>query len=281
MFCVNIGTLTSDKPVQKPAKPKIDPTAVPRGIPGVNLKQQLTRADGRPADSDLPSLEEERQKQDDSIQRFIDTHVQRHRDWNRGYCDATWRPITPPLESSSKSSFMAAAPRYNPLPTPPPSVDSHESNGEARDSPLPLLDDENGIKVEHTSAPLDVSGERPAFSYRRRYARGGRLLIDRRGLKRKLSDIKESGTTQAFDRWDFDHESDEDGEIVRIDPFENFRMRIRISLQSPTASRDAQEIARLRRSIAEAGGVNGNPTAADKVHPTLPKGNHALQVNGS
>ena len=77
--------------------------------PAVNgMKPPLPRADGRPADSDLIQLDEQKAKRHASISRFIDENLVKHQLWNKNYVDGTWRPLTPPLEVPSRSAFRTA-----------------------------------------------------------------------------------------------------------------------------------------------------------------------------
>jgi enhancer of polycomb-like protein len=159
----------------------------------------------------------------------------KHRTWNAGWVDNTWRPITPPLESASKSSFRAAVTEF--LPTPPASASSERS----QDS-LTMMEqnakqeDRSALAVRYASPPLEISAPRPSF--RRRVGRGGRLWIDRRGLSRKpLSFLDEDANDRLLERLEYDVDSDEDAEIYHTDPYDNWNIRYRMLYSIPT-SRD-------------------------------------------
>jgi enhancer of polycomb-like protein len=222
--------LTAVQPVQKP-KPKVDASVAQRGIPGMGMKPQLARATNLP-ESDLVSLQEQKEKKDEEIQRFIDENLHRHQAWNKGYVDLTWRPITPPLEQAPKSGFRAAKTEF--LPTPPAS-DTSEQSGEnanadegnrreTRSQTRRASKTEPAAVVRYASPPEEKPFQgRPSF--RRRVGRGGRMMIDRRGIKRpREEDIDEV----VLDRFKFDRDSDEDDELYPVDHYDTAHMRYRV-----------------------------------------------------
>lgn len=208
--------------------------------------------DGRPPDSDLVSLEEVTEKKHEDIQKFMDDLASKHRNWNKGWADSTWRPITPPLEQPRRSSFRVATTEY--LPTPPASIAS-ESSGERMDvdEPTPKAFDKGTVKVRFASPPSEPVPE-PQPRFRRRRGRGGRMMIDRRGVKRPF---QEDVDERVLDRYKYDRDSSEDEEVYPYDPYDNAHIRYRVVSGSPDQSRNAQQQAQMRRSIAEAPMTNG------------------------
>ncbi|KAF2756083.1 hypothetical protein EJ05DRAFT_89392 [Pseudovirgaria hyperparasitica] len=185
--------LINQKPAQKP-KPKAEPNMAQRGVPGLGVKTPLPRADGRPFDSDLLSLQDQKARKKESITSFIDDNLNKHQDWNKGYVDMTWRPITPPLEQSLKSTFRPAI--VVALPTPPASeegepmdIDETTVGKRRRDS----------FDVQYETSrvpPWENPEKRPSF--RRRTGRGGRVMIDRRGIQRDRDNANEFYAPRAY-----------------------------------------------------------------------------------
>ncbi|KAF2841544.1 hypothetical protein M501DRAFT_1014342 [Patellaria atrata CBS 101060] len=235
--------LINQKPSPKP-KPKLDPASLQRGMPGMASKAQLARSDGRAPDSELVSLQEINQKKEEEVQRFINESLIRHQNWNKGWTDLTWRPITPPLESSSKSQFRAADVQY--LPTPPASISEEGDAGVRSGTATPkTVGKGNVVTIRYVSPPLDQpSQSRP--SYRQRRGRGGRLMIDRRGVKRKA---EEANLPLAEGYW-YDQDSDEDDEIYHVDPYDTMSLKYRVMLAASRAPIDptAQNV-NARRSL--------------------------------
>lgn len=263
------------QPSPKP-KPPLNAT-VHRGMQGSGLKPQLTRADGRPPDLDLISLQETKARKDEEINRFIEESLIRHQNWNKGYVDVTWRPITPPLDSASQQkSFRPAVTEY--LPSPPASAsDEGDKAKELPTLPMPqqtpnqpaqplsrpqsagsmmvynaqrkAFENNSEITVRYSSPPSEnfLAPSSRAPSFRRRVGRGGRLMIDRRGVKRRNpeeNNLFDGVDDRYLDRFKYDIESDDEDETIVTDPFDSMSIRYRVALfASPAASR--------QRAIAE------------------------------
>ena len=90
------------------------------------MKPQNVRSDGRFVDSDLVQLEEQRTKRVEAIDSFIEDNLVKHQKWNVGWVDATWRPITPPIEQAAAKSDFRTVFTETQLPTPPASVSDEE-----------------------------------------------------------------------------------------------------------------------------------------------------------
>jgi enhancer of polycomb-like protein len=255
--------LVNQKPVVKAPKPDATVIRIPGMIPKVSL-----RPDGRLPDSDLQLLAEDRMKRDAEISTIIQESMAKHRVWNSGWVDNTWRPITPPLEMASKSSFRAAVTEF--LPTPPASASTDRSH----DS-LALVeqdfkaDDRSAVAVRYASPPLEIGAPRPSF--RRRIGRGGRLWIDRRGLSRSTqSAFDEDADERLLERLEYDVESDEDTEVFHTDPYDNINIRYRMLFSMPTIRDPAQQ----QKLLEEAQRRNAN-TMANGVKAVLPPGHGA------
>jgi enhancer of polycomb-like protein len=220
-----VHSLTPSQPAPKP-KPRQDTHAVRVGIPGMSQKPP-NRPDGRFVDSDLVYLEDQIAKRSEAIDNFVEDNMQKHQKWNFGWVDETWRPITPPLEPPGSKSDFRPVFTSSQLPTPPASLSS-----EGAGDPMDLAQEDKqfeprrSTRISYTAPPGDVPfAEQPR--YRRRIGRGGRLMIDRRGVKRqKTSELDE----RVADRYKYEYESSEDDEIYPVDWTDTLNTRYRIMI---------------------------------------------------
>ena len=209
---------------QKPQKKKsVDLSAQRPAAPQLRMPQ---RPDGRFADVDLVLLQDVLADKERQIQEDIENRIAQHKQRNEGYLDMTRAPLTPPLEENVGSSFRTATTEY--LPTPPASISSEHSGDLAIDSGLPEPSKDQAVAVRYASPSYDGPyGSQPSF--RRRIGRGGRLMIDRRGMRVPW---KEGLDDTVADRYKFDHEDDDD-EVPSyvMDPYDiaSMRYRARIS----------------------------------------------------
>ena len=117
----------------------------------------------------------------------------------------TKAPLSPPVEVNTRSSFRTAMTEY--LPTPPASISSEHSSENVANTGSPIHGkDDISIAVRYASPSYGgLCQSQPSF--RRRYGRGGRLMIDRRGMpmqsKEGLNDI-------VADRFKYDRDDDDD-----------------------------------------------------------------------
>jgi len=179
----------------------------------------------RAPENDLVQLSELQAEAEAKLQQQIESKKEQHKRWNDHWADATWRPITPPLES------LEDPPRWAPLlfpdtayPSPPPTLPSEGS----RDEDVEMTD-QSPIKEEDTSAgaavadfepekvfhipgafPID-DDPRPSFkrdsapACRLRYGRGGRCYLEAR-KKREYGAISagvvsDSDSDDEMDDW--------------------------------------------------------------------------------
>ena len=175
------------------------------------------------------------------VQHTIEARKDQHKRWNKSWIDATWRPITPPLDTPEDP------PKWAPLlfpedayPTPPPTL---PSGSPTRDEDVEMTD-QAPVKEENTMAgatpepefifhipgayPLDdepsVSIKREAApACRLRYGRGGRCFLEAR-RKRPFGQIS-SGVVS-------DSDSDDEGEdYYPVDPSKIFEYRCHTNLR--------------------------------------------------
>ena len=201
------------------------------------------RSDGRPADADLILLSDLLAEQEKLLTQEIDSKITKHQQWNAGYIDMTKAPLTPPLESDAGSTFRTATTEY--LPTPPASISSDHSGDVALDFNALNIGKADSVAVRYASPSYDghCHGQ-PSF--RRRYGRGGRLWIDRRGFRPPST---ASFDTSGADRFKYDDDDDEDETpMYFVDSFDAESMQFRAKF-CPTQSSQGMQ---ARRAHVEA-----------------------------
>lgn len=248
--CLRIP-LTWWQPAPKPKVHRIDTQAAPRGIPGMGSKPHVTRPDGRLVDSDLVYLDDQLAKKSEVIDGFIEENLMKHQKWNVGWVDATWRPITPPLEQPSAKSDFRRVFTDSQLPTPPASVASEEaSDAMGMEKANSQLEPRRSARIRFATPPDDVP-YKDQSRFRRRTGRGGRVMIDRRGMKRqKLEDSNESDE-RVDDRWKFSGDSSEDEQVYPVDWTDNLHIRYRIMIERQGEKQHAQQAAAQNRRAIE------------------------------
>ncbi|KAF1933620.1 uncharacterized protein M421DRAFT_415968 [Didymella exigua CBS 183.55] len=251
--------LITQKPAPKP-KPRPDLERVRQNIPG--MKPQVTRADGRIIDSDLVYLEEQQAKKTEAIDTFIEDNLVKHQKWNNGWVDATWRPITPPLEQAAAKSEFRTVFTESQLPTPPASVSDDEGadsmavvRTNAPDTPR------RNARIRFGTPPDDVPFQDQS-RFRRRIGRGGRVMIDRRGVKRQKVESSQLDDRVA-DRWKYSGDSSEDEQTYAVDWTDNLHIRYRIMIERQGEKQHAQQAAGAARKSIE----NNNRSASGHLMP--------------
>ena len=204
-------------------------------------KSQPTRPDGRLVDSDLVYLEDQQAKKNELIDGFIEENLMKHQKWNVGWVDATWRPITPPLEQvASKSDFRRVFTETQ-LPTPPASISSDEhGDAVAVDQSSKQLKPRRSARIRFETPPDDVPYQDQS-RFRRRTGRGGRIMVDRRGVKRQK--IEAEVDERVADRWKFAGDSSEDEQLYPVDWTDNLHIRYRIMIERQGEKQHAQQAA--------------------------------------
>lgn len=206
------------------------------------------RSDGRSAEVDLVRLSDLLADQERLISEQIEQKILQHQQWNLGWVDMTKAPLTPPLETDSGSTFRTATTEY--LPTPPASVSSEHSSDAATDFEALNINKSDSLAVRYASPSYDgPCHSQPSF--RRRFGRGGRLWIDRRGMRMPS---KQGMNSPVSDVFKFDDDDDEDEvQVYYHDPFDAESMQFRARIFPPVPS---QAQIQARRAHMEAQGVN-------------------------
>lgn len=171
----------------------------------------------------------------------------KHQKWNVGWVDATWRPITPPLEQPASKSDFRRVFTESQLPTPPASVSSEEAADAMAVERARQIELRQNPRMRFGSPPDDVPYQDQS-RYRRRTGRGGRVMIDRRGLKRKVDEgpVDERIT----DRWKYAGDSSEDEQVYPVDWTDNLHIRYRIMIERQGEKQHAQHQAAAAAAAA-------------------------------
>lgn len=228
------------------------------------MKPQNTRPDGRLVDSDLVYLEEQQTKRTEAIDSFVEDNLSKHQKWNVGWVDATWRPITPPLEQASARSDFRTVFTESQLPTPPASVSEDGANAMEVDTVKQQVDPRRNAPMRFGTPPDDVPFQQQS-RFRRRVGRGGRIMMDRRAVQRP--DGVGRVDDRTADRWKFSGDSSEDEEIYPVDWTDNMHIRYRIMIERQGEKSTPQQPAAgaPRRSID-----NHNRSASGHLMPPTP-----------
>lgn len=260
----DLDLLINQKPVEKAPKPE------PRApIPGTLPRVPMPRA----PESELHLLADDRLKREHEVNAIIQESMGKHRAWNSGMVDHTWRPITPPLEVGFKPSFRAAVTEY--LPSPPNSASGDDAAQQheqlqqlqqERSAPQREKPADDRSPFRYVSPPPDTGD--PRMSFRRRVGRGGRMWVDRRGPSRNSALYKSSlgggpgagpnaladaaALREQLERLEYDVDSDDESDEVHInDPYDNLNIRYRIIFTVPPVPRGDQHAAAAQQRMVE------------------------------
>ncbi|KAL8665849.1 MAG: hypothetical protein Q9202_001972 [Teloschistes flavicans] len=247
---------------QKPQKKKSQDLTIQR-TPSTQLRLPQ-RPDGRFADADLVHLQDVLAENERQMQEEIGMRIAQHKQRSEGYLDMTRAPLTPPLEESTVSSFRTATTEY--LPTPPASISSEHSGEIAAESGSPEQNRGQALAVRYASPAYDGPYQSQP-SFRRRIGRGGRLMIDRRGMRLSW---KESSDDLVADRYKFDHE-DEDDELPTylVEPCDIASMRYRARMSGLPQGYQAQAAKRQMDAAANQTG-HGQQSRPPILRQTAP-----------
>ena len=225
------------------------------------------RSDVRSTEADMVTLQDVLAEKENEIEREIEQKISQHRKWNEGYIDLTRAPLSPTLEQGTSSSFRTAVTEY--LPTPPASVSSEQS-GDPLPDVHPNRVKDNSVTVRYASPTYDGPFHTQP-SFRRRIGRGGRLMIDRRGMHLPS---KEGIDATVLDRFKYDQDDEDDEAIFLVDPYNVFSMRYRASFSGNSRDHAPAQVPATRRSqtdttmnSAQSGGSHA--TSSQPTNPPL------------
>ncbi|GAM86716.1 hypothetical protein ANO11243_047350 [Dothideomycetidae sp. 11243] len=186
--------LINQRPVVKP-KPKAEVIATSQRPTTLKLTSS-GRQEARQPEQDLIQLEDLREEAEAMVRRAVESKIQKHREWNRGFTDDTWKPICPPEYLRARSSHLPTITEVQ-LPTPPPSVEGGDDAADKMDldkdpntaqepkelpKDLPTPPSDAGMAGESKTMfrfqSLPSSAKKSLPTFRRRYGRLGRLHVD-------------------------------------------------------------------------------------------------------
>lgn len=253
----NLGIRGDDEDLvnQKPPKRK----ALDTGSTTRPSSQLRINPPGRDATADLVQLSDAIVEKENVIEKSIEEQIAKHRELNRGYVDLTWRPITPPLDEERGFAFRPATTEH--LPTPPASISSggeEDKDISMTDAPTPespqkSIDEANRVIVKYATRTELGLPDRSRPSYRRRLGRGGRTIIDRRGVQFQPT---EGVDERLLDRYKYDQdEMNEEVPVFEIDHFDTLRIKRRAAyLSDPRIFSQQQQQQARKRLILNGGG---------------------------
>lgn len=166
-----------------------------------------------------------RDKEND-IQKDIEVKFAEYRAWLNKHPDFTGRPLTPPTEHGLTTKFRAAVTEYPPT---PPASASSENPMDINHQPTNSANDtkDDGIVIRYRTPPESGQAQ-DQVSFRRRIGRGGRLMVDRRGMRLKSA---EGIDPVILDRYRFDRDDENDeAPLYEVDPEDFWSMQYRASM---------------------------------------------------
>lgn len=237
---LNIDATDDDLINARPVKRKmVEPPSTQQRPQPSNLR---TRNDGRPFDAEFQLLEERRAEKENMLEEQLTKKLAKYEADNAAWVDCTREPLSP-VHEQGVEVFRPATASY--LMTPPASAS-----------------EESMIIGDHTP-PMDYKQEQVGNitigSYRRRWGRGNRLWIDRRGLPSPAKDF--DSDDRVADRIRFDQDEYEEYPVYHVDPFSYEQIAYRSTI--PITNHFAP--APPRRGIASGSSqanLFSNPTAS-------------------
>ena len=184
----------------------------------------------------------------------------------------TTAPLTPPLEGNGGTSFRTATTEY--LPTPPASASSENLEDAPLDVNSPKRPKVDPVPVRYASPSYDGPWQSQT-SFRRRIGRGGRLMIDRRGMRLQSSEELDKLDDIVVDRFKFDRDDDDEDEVpvytVDSNDISNMRYRAKITQQVQVSRRQEQERQLQERHLAVAQGAIQTSSHAGSLRQAGPE----------
>jgi enhancer of polycomb-like protein len=168
-----------------------------------------------------------------AIQKHIDERATLFRQRDHDYADLTVVPLAPTDAGDPPYGFRSAVTEY--LPTPPASVSS-DTSAEVEDVQSSQLrpGHDDSVAVRYTSPTRDGSGKSQP-SFRRRIGRGGRVLIDRRGLHVESTNAI---NPHILERFKYDRDDDDEDLTYVVDRFDTMSMFFRASFMGSSRAQN-------------------------------------------
>lgn len=203
--------------------------------------RQSQKTDGRSLENDLLTLHDFLAHREIQMQDQIDMRIAQHKKWNEGWVDLTRAPLTPVSDVNKAPSFRTATTEY--LPTPPASASTERAEDISTSVDHIKHQKVDPVPVRYASPSYDGPWQSQT-SFRRRIGRGGRLMIDRRGMRLQSKDELDGLDDIVVDRFKYDHDDEDEDEVPTyvIDPNDLSSMRYRAkSTQQAQALRHAEQ----------------------------------------
>lgn len=223
---VMLGVRTDDEDLinQRPQKRKAveAPPQMQRPTPG-SIKLPF-RGDGRPFDAEFQLLSEKLAEKENILQEAVAKKMAEYQALNKDWVDYTREPLSP-VHEQGVEGFRPATASY--LMTPPASA-SEESMIE-HSFPTYHRQEVTASVATGSHASTEDQRAQPALpAYRRRWGRGNRLWIDRRGLPSPATELDPND--RIADRFKFDQDDYEEQPVYQIDPYSFEQMKFRSTI---------------------------------------------------
>ncbi|KAF2157963.1 hypothetical protein K461DRAFT_219932 [Myriangium duriaei CBS 260.36] len=246
--------LINQRPVVKP-KPKAEVVATQQRPTTLKLTAS-SRSDVRPPEQDLVQIEDLREEAEAMVRRAVESKIQKHREWNRGFTDHTWRPICPPDYTRAGSSHLPTITEVQ-LPTPPASVEGGDEAADKMDVDQPDKD----AKPRDLPTPPSDAGAKSLPTFRRRYGRLGRLHIDAVRPRRVVPSSASGVVYDSDSDLETPDDEGEDDDVVMypLDYWNGWNLSYRASLMMSARKPDQSQPPESARKIS---GANAAPGTA-------------------
>ena len=147
------------------------------------------------------------------LRNDIITKVRNHQKWNEEHVDLTKQPLSPVRPNGLDGGYRPAKMQF--LLTPPA---SDAESGEFAAGGV----EEDATEFDSTHPSMGFS--QPEF--RLRVGRCNRMWIDRRGVPNGDRRLDNCGS----DRWKYDSDSDDDVDVIEMDPFDTRALKFRATI---------------------------------------------------
>lgn len=228
---------------QRPQKRKAAEPPPARPPPPTQLRIPV-RPETRPQESDLLSLSDKLAENENELRNDIMTKVQNHQTWNKGYIDLTKGPLSPIGIIFAEGGYRPAKTQY--LLTPPA---SDAESGEVDPMSHEWRDDAMHYGMVHSHNGQRLPSPQPEF--RLRIGRNKRLWIDRRGVPGERRVAMENS-----DRWKYDSDSEDDIDMIEVDPYETRAMKFRATIPLSISFQSQRRVVQAQGALPPANGQN-------------------------
>ena len=151
------------------------------------------------------------------------------------------------------------------LPTPPASASEDYADADTGVA----VEKDTSVTVRYSTSSNEAPTKNQP-SFRRRYGRGGRMMIDRRGMTVQNKDELDPKTLERF-RFDNDDDAEMDvDELYTVDPFDINSMRYRAAIAGSSVLH-TQQARDKRAQLDQTSASSNQPGASAGQAPNQPK----------